>query len=37
MDTLPRLLSDIEKLIAEEFAGAVIRETVALLYLARRN
>ena len=32
-----RLLSDIEKLIAEVFAGAVIRETVALLYLARRN
>lgn len=32
-----RLLSAIEALIAEEFAGAVIRETVALLYLARRK
>lgn len=32
-----RLLSAIEALIAEEFAGAVIRETVALLYLACRK
>ena len=32
-----RLLSGIQRLIAEEFAGAVTRETVALLYLARRK
>ncbi len=32
-----RLLADIEQLIAEQFAGSVIRETVALLYLARRK
>ena len=32
-----RLLAAIEALIDDSFAGAVIRETVALLYLARRN
>lgn len=32
-----RLLSDIENLIANQFAGSVIRETVVLLYLARRK
>lgn len=32
-----RLLADIEALIEDKFAGAVIRETVALLYLARRK
>ena len=32
-----RLLADIEQLIAGQFAGSVIRETVALLYLARRK
>lgn len=32
-----RLLADIEKLIADQFAGSVVRETVALLYLARRK
>jgi len=32
-----RLLSAIEALIAAEFAGAAVRETVALLYLARRK
>lgn len=32
-----RLLADIEKLIDEQFSGSVIRETVALLYLARRK
>ncbi len=32
-----RLLDSIEQLIADKFAGAVIRETVALLYLARRK
>ena len=32
-----RLLSAIETLIAAEFAGTVVRETVALLYLARRK
>jgi len=31
-----RLRADIEKLITEQFAGSVIRETVALLYLARK-
>ena len=32
-----RLLAAIEALIAADFAGRVIRETVALLYLARRR
>lgn len=32
-----RLHAEIEKLIADQFAGSVIRETVALLYLARRK
>ncbi|MCY4062797.1 MAG: class I SAM-dependent methyltransferase [Chloroflexi bacterium] len=32
-----RLLADIEKLITDQFAGSVVRETVALLYLARRK
>ena len=32
-----RLLAAIETLIDESFAGSVIRETVALLYLARRK
>lgn len=32
-----RLLAEIEKLIEEHFAGTVIRETVVLLYLARRK
>ena len=32
-----RLLAEIEELIADQFAGSVIRETVALLYLARRK
>ena len=32
-----RLFSDIESLINDAFAGTVIRETVALLYLARRR
>ena len=32
-----RLLSDIEQLISDRFNGAVIRETIALLYLARRE
>lgn len=32
-----RLLAAIEALIDDSFAGSVVRETVALLYLARRN
>ena len=32
-----QLLSDIRQLITGEFAGSAIRETVALLYLARRK
>lgn len=32
-----KLLAGIEQLINKEFAGSIIRETVALLYLARRN
>ena len=32
-----RLLAEIEQLIADQFAGSVIRETVVLLYLARRK
>ncbi len=32
-----RLFSDVETLINDAFAGTVIRETVALLYLARRR
>ncbi len=32
-----RLLAEIEQLIADQFAGSIIRETVALLYLARRK
>ncbi len=31
-----KLLAGVEQLINEEFAGSIIRETVALLYLARR-
>ena len=31
-----KLLAGLEQLINEEFAGSIIRETVALLYLARR-
>ena len=31
-----KLLAGVEQLINEEFAGTIIRETVALLYLARR-
>ncbi len=32
-----QLLSEVRRMIELEFAGAVVRETVALLYLARRN
>ena len=36
-EELTGLCAGVEELIQTEFAGEIIRETVALLYLARRN